>query len=79
MSDQRISKTGVIVIKAQKFRTQGKNKEDALLRLIDLINSAVVQVKRRKPTKSTRGSQQRRMDRKTQRGRKKVLRGKVNY
>jgi len=79
LSDRRITKGGVIVIKAQQFRTQEKNKEDALQRLQELIKAAVVPVKKRKPTKSTRGSQRRRMDKKTQRGQTKVLRGKVSF
>jgi len=77
LSDQKISKDGVIIIKAQCFRTQEKNKEDAMLRLKEMIKAAGVQVKKRKPTKATRGSQQRRMDKKTKHGKIKELRGKV--
>ncbi len=79
LSDKRISKEGVIVIKAQKFRTQEKNKEDALDRLKKLIKAAVIQKKKRKPTKASRGSQLRRMDSKTKRGKVKALRGKVKH
>ncbi len=79
LADQRISKDGVIVIKAKKFRTQEKNREDAIKRLRDLIISVAVAEKERKPTKSTIGSQQRRLDKKTKRGRTKILRGKVDY
>jgi len=77
LRDRRINKSGVIVIKAQKFRTQEKNREDALSRLKELIKGVSVVKKVRRPTKATRGSQQRRMDSKTRRGKTKVLRGKV--
>lgn len=78
LNDQRITADGVVIIKAQRFRTQEKNKEDALNRLRELIQSATVVEKARRPTRPTKGSQMRRMDQKTQRGRKKSLRGKVN-
>ncbi|WP_041522296.1 alternative ribosome rescue aminoacyl-tRNA hydrolase ArfB [Gilvimarinus agarilyticus] len=78
MTDQRITKEGVIVIKAQQFRTQEKNRDDALARLQALVKQAGVQRKSRRPTKPTRGSQLKRMDKKTQRGRTKQLRGKVD-
>jgi len=77
LRDRRISKEGVIIIKAQKSRTQEKNREDALERLQELIKSVAVTQKVRKPTKATRGSQKRRLDSKTQRGKTKALRGKV--
>lgn len=79
LSDSRISKDGVIVIKAQQHRTQEKNRDDALARLAVLIQSAVVQQKARHDTKPTRSSQRRRMDTKTQRGQTKTLRGKVKF
>ncbi len=79
LSDSRITKDGVIIIKAQKFRTQEQNKEDALERLKELILAAVVVVKKRRQTKATYGSQQRRMDKKIKHGRNKALRGKVDY
>lgn len=72
--DQRISKEGVIVIKAQQYRTQEKNREDAIARLVQLIQAATVVEKPRRPTRATKSSQQRRMDQKTQRGRIKALR-----
>jgi ribosome-associated protein len=78
LKDRRISKDGVIVIKAQKFRTQEKNRVDALERLQLLIKTAVVVQKVRRPTKATKGSQRRRMDKKTQRGKTKALRSKVS-
>ncbi|MCW8973833.1 MAG: alternative ribosome rescue aminoacyl-tRNA hydrolase ArfB [Gammaproteobacteria bacterium] len=77
LSDSRINVEGVIVIKAQRFRTQEKNREDALERLRQLIRSVNVVKKTRKPTRPTRGSQQKRMDSKSKRGRQKGLRGKV--
>jgi len=76
LSDQRISKEGVIVIKAQNHRTQEKNREDALMRLVALIKEATKQQKARRPTKATRASQVRRVDKKTHRGKIKALRGK---
>ncbi|WP_064609707.1 alternative ribosome rescue aminoacyl-tRNA hydrolase ArfB [Photobacterium sp. J15] len=79
LSDHRITKDGVIIIKAQQYRTQEQNKEDALLRLKELIKSAVVQQKARRATKPTKASQRRRMDKKTQRGQTKTLRGKVKF
>lgn len=79
LSDQRISNDGVIIIKAQQFRTQEQNKEDALARLQALIQAAMVQTKKRRPTKATRSSQRKRMDKKTQRGQVKALRKKVDF
>ena len=77
--DQRITKSGLIVIKAQEYRTLEKNREAALMRLVSLIRSALVPVNKRKPTRPTRGSQRRRMDRKTRRGKQKALRRKVDF
>ena len=76
LSDQRISKEGVIVIKAQGFRTQEKNRDDAIARLVELVRKASVIKKARRPTKATRASQKRRVDTKTHRGKIKSLRGK---
>jgi len=77
LSDSRISKDGVIIIKAQEFRTQEKNREAALNRLKEMIKGAVVVRKKRKPTKPTKSSQRKRMDKKTSRGKVKSLRGRV--
>ena len=77
LSDQRITSDGVVVIKAQQFRTQEMNKENALARLAQLIKSVTVEQKSRKATRPTLGSKRRRMDSKTKRGRTKSLRGKV--
>ena len=78
LKDRRISKNGVIVIKAQQFRAQEKNREDALIRLQELIKGITAVKRVRRPTKTTRGSQQRRLDSKKQRAKTKVLRGRVS-
>jgi len=78
LRDRRITKDGVIIIKAQQYRTQEKNREDALLRLQELVKSAAVVQKARRATKPTKGSQKRRVDSKTQRGKTKALRGRVS-
>jgi ribosome-associated protein len=77
MKDRRISKEGVIIIKAQKFRTQEKNRLDALARLQEIIKEAAVVQKSRRPTKPSKGAKKRRMDSKTLRGKTKSLRAKV--
>jgi ribosome-associated protein len=80
LKDRRISKEGVIVIKAQQYRTQEKNRDAALQRLQELIKSVAVTQKKRRPTKPTQASKKRRLDQKTRRGKIKVKRGKVvNY
>lgn len=77
LSDRRISKSGVIVIKAQEHRTFEKNREAARQRLVQLIEKAAVKLKKRRPTRPTRGAVRRRIDGKTHRGRLKALRRKV--
>ncbi len=77
LSDQRITKDGIIIIKAQRYRTQEQNKEDALTRLRQLIIKAGHQDKPRKATKPTKSSQKKRLDSKTLRGRTKAMRSKV--
>lgn len=77
LSDSRISKEGVIVIKAQQFRTQEKNRDDALKRLKDMILAATVIQKARRPTKPSKSARTKRMDSKTKRGSIKALRGKI--
>ncbi|QIT54569.1 aminoacyl-tRNA hydrolase [Aquisalimonas sp. 2447] len=74
--DQRITRDGVVVIKAQQYRTLEQNREDALERLRVLIEDAVRPVKARRPTRPTRGAKKRRIEEKKQRGRTKALRGK---
>lgn len=77
LNDQRITKEGVIVIKAQEHRSQEQNREEALQRLRDLIQSAISLPKPRKPSKPTRSSQQKRLDSKRKRSQLKTLRGKA--
>lgn len=77
LKDRRISKDGVVVIKAQRYRTQEKNREDAVNRLIELIQSVNVSQKRRIATRPGKAARQKRMDAKTHKGRIKNLRSKV--
>ncbi len=77
LNDRRISKEGVIVIKAQSFRSQDKNRADAIERLLELIRMALQERAERKPTRPTRASQRRRVQRKTLHGEVKRLRNKV--
>ncbi len=77
MGDQRISKDGIVVIKAQRSRSQEKNKAEGLQRLVELILLASVVPVVRRATKPTRGSQLRRVDNKVRRGLNKAMRGKV--
>ncbi|MED5609257.1 MULTISPECIES: alternative ribosome rescue aminoacyl-tRNA hydrolase ArfB [Pseudomonas] len=79
LSDQRISGDGVVVIKAQQYRTQEQNREDALERLAELIRSVAKVQKKRKPTRPTLGSKTRRLEGKSKRGAIKAGRGKVDY
>jgi len=75
--DRRITKDGIVIIKAQQFRSLEKNRAAALDRLHTLIRSAMVTRKKRKATRPSRGAQQRRLDSKTRRGRLKELRYRV--
>ena len=77
LSDSRISSDGIIIIKAQSYRTQSMNKDDALKRLKELIISAMAVQKSRRPTKPTRGSVQRRLTGKSNRKDVKNTRKKV--
>lgn len=77
--DRRISKEGVVVIKAQRARSQEQNREQALARLAELVRGVASTPKRRVPTKPTRAAKKRRLDDKKRRGREKALRGKVTY
>lgn len=78
LADQRISADGVIVIKAQRHRTQEANRADALARLQALIRAATRERKKRRPTRASRAARRKRVDNKTRRGRKKTLRGRVD-
>jgi len=77
LNDKRITKEGVIIIKAQQQRSQKKNRDIALGRLKDLVKSVLATRKKRRPTKPTRSSQLKRLDSKSKRGQIKDLRGKI--
>lgn len=77
LKDSRITKDGVVIIKAQRYRTQEKNRTEALERLQDLIKSVAIVQKKRVATKPSRTAKTRRMDEKTKRGRDKQLRKKI--
>ncbi len=79
LSDSRISNDGIIILKAQEYRSQEQNREAALARLAMLIKEATVVQKTRRATKPSRSSQRKRMDKKTQRGQTKALRKRVNH
>jgi len=79
LKDKRLTKDGVIVIKAQQYRTQEQNRDDALERLVELIKSVNRIEKVRRATKPTRASKVRRMDSKNRRGQIKQMRGKVDW
>jgi ribosome-associated protein len=79
LSQSQITKDGVIIIKAQQFRTQLQNKEDALRRLKDIIKSVLARKKKRLPTKPSKGAKRRRLDSKTKRSQLKASRKKVDY
>lgn len=78
LKDQRITEDGVILIKAQSFRTQSRNREDAINRLKEIIYKASLTPKKRRPTQVSKAQQKKRLDRKKQRGQTKALRGKIN-
>lgn len=75
--DQRITRTGVVVIKAQQHRSLELNRAEALERLHALVEAAAFVPKKRRPTRPTRGSKERRIEAKQRRGRIKALRGRV--
>ena len=75
--DHRISKDGIVVIKAQTHRSLDRNKEEALARLQEMVAAASTRPKLRRPTKPTRGSQQRRLEKKSIRSDIKTLRGRI--
>lgn len=77
LKDSRISSEGVLIIKAQRYNNQLKNKEDALNRLRDLIKSITIPRKIRTPTRPTRASQLKRLESKTLQSRQKSLRSKI--
>ncbi len=77
LRDHRITGEGVVVIKAQQHRTQGKNRGDALIRLRELVERVLSTPKKRKPTRPTRNAKEKRLQRKINRGRIKTLRKKI--
>lgn len=79
MSDHRINKDGIIIIKAQEHKSQAMNRQAAQQRLVALIRQAAVVHKVRRPTKPSRASKQKRLNQKTQRGQTKLMRGKVRF
>ncbi|MFG1297506.1 MULTISPECIES: alternative ribosome rescue aminoacyl-tRNA hydrolase ArfB [Xanthobacter] len=74
LAGRRLTQDGVIVIQAQRFRTQERNREDAIERLVELIRSATVVAPPRRPTRPTLGSKERRLAAKERRGNIKSLR-----
>jgi ribosome-associated protein len=78
LSDKRITREGIIIIKAQRTRSQDMNRAEALRRLKELIQSVTAVKKKRIPTRSTRRSIVKRLDGKTRRGRDKALRQKIS-
>lgn len=78
LKDHRISEDGIITIKAQQHRTQERNREDALERLRLLIHSVTIPRKARRPTRPTKASENRRVERKKQQGRLKALRKRLD-
>ena len=77
VKDHRVSQEGVITIKAQQYRSQEQNREDALTRLSELIQRVAIPRKKRRATKPTKGSQNRRIESKKKQGRLKALRGTI--
>jgi ribosome-associated protein len=76
-NDSRITRDGVVVIKAQAHRSQEQNREDAMRRLQEMVEAVATPQRVRRPTRPTRSSQRKRLEVKTSRGQVKALRGKV--
>jgi ribosome-associated protein len=79
LQDQRINKEGVLVLKAQQYRSQEKNKEDALQRLKEIISRATLQRKTRRPTRPGKAARKKRLEGKKKHGQLKTARKKVRY
>jgi ribosome-associated protein len=77
LGDRRVTKEGLVVLKAQRHRSQEQNREDAIARLVALLKRAAQRPKKRTPTRPTLASKRRRVERKVLRGVQKRLRGKV--
>jgi ribosome-associated protein len=78
LKDQRITRDGIVIIKAQAHRSQEKNRAEAMQRLQDMVASVAVLPRTRRPTKPTRSSQTRRLEQKSSRGQIKSMRGKIS-
>ncbi|WP_109016660.1 alternative ribosome rescue aminoacyl-tRNA hydrolase ArfB [Novimethylophilus kurashikiensis] len=78
LRDHRISEEGIVVIKAQRFRSQDLNRQDAIARLHELVDRVALPPKVRRATRPTRASQRKRVESKQHRGQVKILRGKVS-
>ncbi len=79
LNDRRVTTEGVVVIKAQSYRSFEKNRAEAILRLEEMIAKVSKVQKKRRPTKPGKGARTRRLDSKTKHGQNKQLRGKVDY
>ena len=79
LNDRRVTADGVVVIKAQRYRSFEKNRADAILRLEEMITKVSKVPKKRRPTKPSKGARTRRLDSKTKHGQNKTLRGKIDY
>ncbi|MEO8203882.1 MAG: alternative ribosome rescue aminoacyl-tRNA hydrolase ArfB [Betaproteobacteria bacterium] len=78
LSDQRITRTGVVVIKAQQHRSQDMNRAEAMARLHELVRDAAFVPKKRRPTKPSRSAKKKRVEGKVLRGKLKALRGRID-
>ena len=78
LRDQRITADGIVIIKAQRYRSQELNRADAIRRLHELVNGVILPPRLRRPTRPTLSSQKRRIESKLRRGNIKALRGKVS-
>ena len=79
MTDHHITKDGVIIIKSQEHRSQDMNRQVAQEKLLEIIRKATITQKARRPTKPSRSSKNKRMDKKTQKGKTKSMRGKITF
>jgi len=78
LAGSRMTKDGILVLKAQRFRTQEANERDAYARLAELIGQALVRPTPRRPTRPSRSAKRERTDTKVKRGRVKTMRGRVS-
>ena len=77
-SDRRITPDGIVIIKAQKFRTQERNKQEAVERLVDLLQLALIVAKPRRKTGTPKRAKQKRLDSKRKRSQLKQNRGRID-